>query len=124
VANGFPVLFASLLNLFFLLVLMVFAGLREVPAFWTNAGGWPLWFRDLVAIGFYPMFLFELALLGLLSFSGVHLARAWNPVAGVTIVLLPFAWLMLVSVMVLVGFNNLENLVAGRPLHWHPPLSL
>jgi hypothetical protein len=30
--------------------------LREQPAFWTNAGGYPLWARAAVKFGFYPAF--------------------------------------------------------------------
>jgi hypothetical protein len=120
--DGVPVLFASLVNLSFLILLMFFASLRELPSFWTDAGGWSVWLRDLVAVGFYPMFFLELALLGLLSVLGFNLAGARCPTAGVTVVLLPFAWLLLFTVIAVVGANNLENLVAGRPLHWHAAL--
>jgi len=107
-------------NLSFLVMLMLFAGLREVPMFWTNAGGWPVWLRDLVGFGFYPMLFLEIALLTLLSFVGLRcLARLQEPAVGVAVILLPVAWLLLFSVMGLVAFNNVENLIAGRPLHWH-----
>ena len=43
--DGLPMLLVSLMNLSFLLALMLVAGLREMPTFWTNAGGWPLWAR-------------------------------------------------------------------------------
>jgi hypothetical protein len=120
--DGLPVLFASLVNLSFLLVLMFFAGLRELPVFWTDAGGWPVWLRGLVEVGFYPMFFVELALLGLLSVFGVNLAGARHPSAGVSVVLLWFAWLLLFTVVAVVAANNLENLISGRPLHWHAAL--
>jgi hypothetical protein len=36
------------------------------------------------------------------------------------ILALPFLWTLFVIVLLVVGANNLENLMADRPLHWHP----
>lgn len=35
--------------------LLCFYWLRETPAFWTNAGGYPIWLRDLVRDTFLPL---------------------------------------------------------------------
>lgn len=38
-------------------LLIWFSWLRETPAFWTNAGGYPVWLRDLVLLSYYPLLL-------------------------------------------------------------------
>lgn len=35
--------------------LLCFYWLRETPIFWTNAGGYPIWLRDLVRDAFLPL---------------------------------------------------------------------
>lgn len=103
---------------FLLVILSVFALLREDPLFWQNAGGWPIWLRELVLATFYPLFgllLLLFTVLAAICVSGIGLgpAKMW--------VRLPAAFLglWLGAVGVLVAGNNVANLVAGRPLHWH-----
>lgn len=38
-------------------VLLWFSWLRETPSFWTNAGGYPVWLRDVVRYSYYPLLL-------------------------------------------------------------------
>jgi len=102
-----------------LMVMTPFALLREDPMFWRNAGGWPVWLRELVHDTFYPLLGGELSLLLLIStmlLCSPALARwrkqAW-PVAGLM-------WLWTAVVIAVVAGNNIANLLAGRPLHWHP----
>lgn len=33
-------------------LLIWFSRLRQTPAFWTNAGGYPVWLRDLVRLSY------------------------------------------------------------------------
>jgi uncharacterized membrane protein len=40
--------------------------------------------------------------------------------ATVAVVTLPLLWMLYVLVLLIVAVNNLENLIAGQPLHWHP----
>lgn len=102
-----------------LLVMTPFALLREDPLFWRNAGGWPIWLRELVKDTFYPLLAGELAVLLLLSamlLCSPALLR-WRkqtwPIAALM-------WLWTVAVIVVVAGNNIANVLAGRPLHWHP----
>lgn len=49
--------------------------LRGQPAFWTDAGGYPLWMRTMVEYGFYPAFLLLMAIAaGLSRIAFRHLA--------------------------------------------------
>jgi hypothetical protein len=95
-----------------------FAFLREDPMFWRNAGGWPVWLRDVVETTFYPMLTVEvgvLVALSVLCFRCPILARGGRrvwPIAGTM-------WLWAAAIVILVISNNVMNLVAGRPLHWH-----
>ncbi len=103
---------------FLLLILSAFALLREDPLFWQNAGGWPVWLRELVLYTFYPLFgllLMLLTTLALICVSGIGLGQAkmWVRIPTLLLAL----WLGAVGVMV--AGNNVANLVTGRPLHWH-----
>jgi len=67
-------LFATVLVLGLVGVLVVFAVLRENQVFWTNAGGYPIWLRDLVLWTFYPILAItgmSLILLSMACFSRV-----------------------------------------------------
>lgn len=102
-----------------LMVITPFALLREDPLFWRNAGGWPTWLRELVLDTFYPLFAGEvsvLLVLSLLVFCSPTLAR-WRKH---TWTLTGMMWLWMVTITVVVVSNNITNLWAGRPLHWHP----
>jgi hypothetical protein len=63
--NGRVVVILASIVLGFLLV--VFAVLRENSAFWTNAGGYPAWLKDLVLWAYLPLLLGTLGLLSTLS---------------------------------------------------------
>jgi hypothetical protein len=92
---------------------------REDPMFWRNAGGWPILLRDVVELTFYPMVAAQLCVL--LAFSAWTLLcpppvlrrrHLWPATA--------LLWCWTGAVLVLVVANNVENVLAGRPLHWHP----
>ena len=103
----------------FLPVVSGFALLRESQTFWRNEGGWPFWFTEVVRITFYPMLGSELCALFLFSALAVcnpALARRrrllW-PLAGLL-------WLWIGAIVLTIAANNVANVFAGRPLHWHP----
>ncbi len=101
-----------------LMVITPFALLREDPMFWRNAGGWPIWLRELVLDTFYPLFAGEVSVLIVLSmlvFCSQSLAR-WRKHTWTFTALM---WLWMVAIVAVVVNNNLANLSAGRSLHWH-----
>jgi len=119
-AGGPQLIAGAILNFTILGVLILFASLREQSTFWTHAGHWPIWLRELVGSSFYPLLLLEL--LFLMTFSGmcVRLLNARCPTATSAVVFLLLLWTLFVLVVVIIGANNLDSLIAGRPLHWHP----
>lgn len=109
----------AVVNFVFLSVLGLLTLLREQPLFWRNAGGWPIWLREFVEISFYPLLVLELMLL--MTFSSVC-ARCLGPRCssrGSAILMLTVLWVLFFCVVAVIGANNLENLLSGRPVHWH-----
>ena len=109
----------AFVNFLFISALGLLALLREQPLFWRNAGGWPFWLRDFVEISFYPMLVLEMMLL--MTFS-VVCARCPGPQCssrGSAILMLSVLWVLFFCVVAVIGANNLENLLSGRPVHWH-----
>jgi hypothetical protein len=95
------------------------AVVREDPLFWRNAGGWPVWLRDLVNTAFYPLFGGQLAVMVLISGLVLYrrsLAR-WRKQTWPLALLM---WLWIAGIVALITANNLGNYLEGRPLHWHP----
>lgn len=102
-----------------LVVMTPFALLREDPMFWRNAGGWPIWLRELVKDTFYPLLAGELGLLVLLS-AMLLCSPAMMPWRKQAWPVAALMWLWTLAVIVVVAGNNIANVLAGRPLHWHP----
>ena len=103
------------------IVANVFAWLREAPLFWRNAGGYPVWMRDTVALAFYPLLLWNVAALGLLAAILIR-----SPLPGARVLGRRMAWLALLGLLtamtaLVVIANNVENLLNDRPVHWHEP---
>jgi hypothetical protein len=116
-----PLLVAgAALNFLFLIVLMAFSYLREEPIFWTNAGGWPIWLREIVQTSYYPLMLLEFLLLTAFSGVSIQLLSTRSRSANLAVILLPMLWGLLFLVIANSVANNLDNLLNGRPLHWHP----
>lgn len=88
---------------------------REEPQFWRNSGGYALWLRELVLLGFYPGVL--IALLAQISltrslFRGWHgSARTW----GLALALVAFGWLLLTASLGMAWADNLSNLLDAKP---------
>jgi len=103
--------------------LAVLAGavLRETSLFWRNVGGYPVELRDLVLINFYPAY--ALYFFGLIFGSGVawQLLRARRRRGGILLLVCMLNWLLFTAITTMVLWNNVENLLEGRPLHYHAP---
>ena len=113
-----------LLGLFFLAtlfqVVVLFMGvIREEPSFWHDAGGYPVWVRQLVLVCFYPLLALGLIWLSWISLGGVRSGileknRQW------TAVWLAGLWILQGVVFLVIVSNNIDNLRHHRPVHWHP----
>ena len=110
----------TVLNLMLGVALVFSAMLRETPIFWRNAGGFPVWLREAVLMLFYP----ALAIFTATGLAAIWLMFAWfvgtrllKPAwAAVTL-----QWLLWLAVVLIALWNNLNNLLAGAPLHQHLP---
>ena len=97
-------------------VLLWFSFLRENPQFWRNSGGYPIFLRDLVLVGFYPLLVVTVfGLAGLTAFC----ARIRMPSGfGCFESLVIFVCWGLVCGSLFVAFrNNVVNLWNDKPLH-------
>ena len=99
-----------------------FSVLKENPLFWRNAGGYSVGLRQAVLFWYYP--LLGANCLVCVFYSGLAAARHsvfghtsfWA--VGVAVLL----WSMLFLNVGLLLANNVENVVNGRPVHYHPAL--
>jgi hypothetical protein len=99
-------------------VVLLFAVLREQPDFWLNAGGYPVWLREVVREGFYPLLV---AGFGVLAALGVLFMRepAHGPLRLVQIVVLGALWMLLLGGASVAFGNNVLNLIEHRAVHSH-----
>ena len=100
-------------------LLLPFVWLRETPYFWTNAGGYPLWLRDLVLIAYYPLLMVYVGLLSFLSWQLIFRPSRCTRLFCVEALALLFLWLVVALVATLMLANNITNIIDGRPLHDH-----
>jgi hypothetical protein len=100
-------------------LLLPFVWLREAPHFWTNAGGYPLWLRDLVMVAFYPLLFVYVGLLAVLSWLWIFRPSRFARLFCVEALVLALMWLVVVLVAMLMLANNISNILDGRPLHSH-----
>jgi len=102
-------------------LLVWFALLREDQMFWTNAGGYPVWLRDLVLITYLPLLAAMVVLL--LILSAILCAKICGSIRFCMIeaLLLLTCW-SLITISGWISFsNNLTNLIEGRDLHHKTP---
>jgi len=114
----------STTTLLFSSLLVEVAWWRENQAFWRNAGGYPIWQRELVKLTFYPL-LACVCLAVLLLTNGLlngwrGSARSW----GLQVLLILLCWLLLAASMCIAWANNLGNLLEDQPLHQHEESAL
>ena len=120
-SSNAPLLLAgALVNFLLLIALLAFSYLREEPLFWTNEGGWSVELRDLVRSGYYPLLALEFLLLIAYTAMSAYLLSLRHSSASLTVVLLPMLWGLYFMAIVNSVANNVDNLLNGRPLHWHP----
>ncbi len=104
------------------LAVLIGAVFRETSLFWRNVGGYPVALRDLVLTNFYPAF--AIYFLGLMFGSvagGQLLFRARRRRGGILLLICLLNWLLFTAITTMVLWNNIENLMEGRPLHYHAP---
>jgi len=109
----------AVINFSILLLLIPLAWLREQSVFWTNAGGWSIWFRGFVEASFFPLFLLEFMLIAIFSGVCAQLLSRRSADGNVVLAVLLLLYVLFLFIIVIIAANNLENLIAGRPLHWH-----
>jgi hypothetical protein len=102
------------------MLLVVLALLKEQPLFWRNTGGWPIWLRELVEAAFYLLLTLEAVCL--VGFSIMLVARSvpGHSSGSAVALCLGLLWVPFLTIIGIVVANNVENVITGRPLHWHP----
>ena len=108
---------AFLLNSGLLLLVL----LREDPQFWINEGGYPVWLREFVLVSFYPLLFIQFVVLvgaTILQIRVLPLEGSFR--LGVLLVVL-LLWVFFGIIMGIMLANNVDNLLNGRDLHYHPP---
>ena len=96
--------------------------LRENPMFWRNAGGYPVFLREIVYAVFYPGLLgYFVGVVGI-SWIAMRLLGAGFRSGGFLLFVGLVQGLLLVTILTIVLWNNLDNLFHGQPLHYHPPV--
>jgi hypothetical protein len=115
----FEILIATLVLLGTGLLLVWFAVLREDQMFWRNAGGYPLWLRNVVHLSFLP--LFAVSLIGHVGVSMVFISEAGRVRRMITTeaVILLLCWGLMGTSGTIALKNNVCNLIEGRDLHYH-----
>jgi len=101
------------------LLLSVGSVLKENPLFWRNAGGYPLELRTVVLCGYYPLLLLNAVLCCAATAVGVHEYRTTGSFCGWSITVVAVLWSLLFLNVGFILANNVENLLSGRPLHFH-----
>ena len=104
------------------LVVLAGALFRETSLFWRNVGGYPVELREFVLACFYPLFAIYFSGLIFGSIVGWQLLfRVRRPSGGILLLVCMLNWLLLTAITTMVLWNNIENLMEGRPLHYHAP---
>jgi hypothetical protein len=98
---------------------LVLTILRESPLFWRNAGGYPIALRDFTLHFYYPILVGSMA---------ICCAHAWQLLRqssirfGCSIFSRGFMFLLWGLLFLNCGLmvaNNVDNIIEGRPLHYH-----
>jgi len=111
---------ASVMNGGLGVLLLSAAILRETALFWRNAGGYPVWLRDVIYILFYPGIVTYFIGLAWLSWMSVRLLSAGFRFGIYVFVVSLIQWVLLAVIVTIVVWNNVDNLMHGQPLHYHP----
>ena len=109
---------ALLINLL-LLQLVIW---KEDSMFWRNAGGYPVGLRNMVEIIFYPLLTLQFYLLIIASVLQARATSDQGPARGTFLTALVLLWLLFAGVPTVLMWNNIDNLLNSRPLHYHQPV--
>jgi hypothetical protein len=101
------------------LLLSVGSVLKENALFWRNAGGYPLELRTVVLYGYYPLLLINAVLCCGATAVGVHEYRTTGCLCGWSLTLVAILWSLLFLNVGFILANNIENVLSGRPIHYH-----
>ncbi len=109
--------------MFLLLANTGFTVLKENPLFWRNAGGYSVALRQGVLLWYYPLLavntLISIVYSGLAAGARQRLLSQSSILAiGVAVLL----WAMLFLNIGLLIANNVENVLNGKPVHYHSAL--
>jgi hypothetical protein len=95
------------------------AVLRETPAFWRDAGGSLIPLRHAVLISFYPLVVASILLAAATWRAAPRPAGAGSKPRAVLLGLCLAQWMLLAGVVAVATWNNLGNVIYGRPFHSH-----
>jgi hypothetical protein len=95
--------------------------LREDSLFWRNAGGYAIWVRDLVYVLYYPSLLLYFAGVVGLSWFAFRLLAGGHKTGVLVFIISSVQWVLFFVIVIITLWNNVDNVLNGRPLHWHPP---
>lgn len=92
---------------------------RESRVFWLDGRAHPHWVRLSVKYGYYPL---AFVLFWSLCRASRQVAAQGLPLRPRgTLALLLIGWAGLTGILAYSSANNVDNLLHGRPLHWHAP---
>jgi len=109
----------SLVLLLVLLVLGAGAWLREVQLFWRNAGGYPVWLREMVYYWFFPWYGLSLVLLCFWQIFVLQATLRFRRAVIPCYLLSAFYWGIFCLISYITLENNILNLINGRAFHAH-----
>lgn len=101
------------------LLLVWFALLRENQLFWTHAGGYPIWLRDLVLCTYLPLLLGTTGLLFALSMACFAKIGGGRRFFLLHLMLLFLGWGGVTTSGFIAFQNNILNLIHGKSVHGH-----
>lgn len=113
-----PVLLSVWITLFGV-ALLIGATLKETPVFWLNKGGYPVGLRDFLLVSFYPAALLYAMLVLLVGWRGWILTGRRNRSGKTLLLSFMLNCGLIMTLITVVTWNNVQNLVEGRPLHFH-----
>ena len=116
---GFGLLGVTLVIMCLGVLLIWFATLRENQMFWTNAGGYPIFLRDLVKVSYLPLFWGSTIVMLGLSMACFSKICSSLRFFVLELLLLVVCWCLLATSGFIALRNNVLNIIHGREMHYH-----
>ena len=104
------------------MILFASTVLRETPEFWRNAGGYPVFLRNLVYIAHYPLLFLVVGGTAATTLLSWRFLSSHRGIATGLLLFSALQWLFIMLILVIMLWNNVDNLLHGRPLHYHGPI--